>query len=271
MRSSIVQQFLDGFVELFSSLRLAILLMITLVILATLVIGLWASGALAYQEILVRDGGTIAGKVSFNGKIPEPQHFLVQKNPDVCGKERDFAFVRVSNGALQNVVVVLQGVERGKPFAAPPTQFEWKDCVSLPYVATAPKKSAEEWPVFKIENKDTVVHNPHTFELLGAGRRTLWNIALPEQGSKLEKEVRVRKGNVIKLECDQHDFMHSWIRVVENPYFAIVAGDGHFEIGDVSPGTYKVVAWHPILGEQTQEVNVGVRGRTKADFTFTGK
>jgi len=68
-----------------------------------------------------------------------------------------------------------------------------------------------------VENKDPVVHNPHAFEVMGSGRRTLWNIGLPDQGSKLEKEVRVRRGNVIKLECDQHDFMHSWTRVVESP------------------------------------------------------
>jgi hypothetical protein len=138
-------------------------------------------------------------------------------------------------------------------------------------VATAPKKSAEEWPVFKVENKDPVVHNPHAFEVMGSGRRTLWNIGLPDQGSKLEKEVRVRKGNVIKLECDQHDFMHSWTRVVESPYFAIVEADGSFKIEEVPAGKYTVVAWHPILGEQTQETNVAAKAVTRADFAFTGK
>jgi len=239
--------------------------------LTLLAVGLGASAASAYQEIQVADGGTIAGKVSFTGRIPEPQHFLVQKNPDVCGKERDFAFVRISNGALQNVVVVLEGVEKGKPFVALPTDFEWKGCVSLPYVAVASKKGAEGWPVFKVENKDPVVHNPHAFELVGTVRRTLWNIALPESGSKLEKEAKVRKGNAIKLECDQHDFMHSWTRVVENPYFALVNDDGSFKIEEVPVGTYQIVAWHPTLGEQRQEVNVGTRGLTKADFSFTGK
>lgn len=165
------------------------------------------SCAAAYQESTVSDGGAIVGKVSFTGKVPEPQHFLVQKNPDVCGKQRDFAFVTVSSGGLQNVVVLVEGVERGKSFQTSPTEFEWKDCTSLPYVATAPKKGAEGWPVFKVENKDPVVHNPHAYELVGTVRRTLWNIGLPERGSKLEKEAMVRKGNAIKLERDQHDFM----------------------------------------------------------------
>lgn len=54
-----------------------------------------------------------------------------------------------------------------------------------------------------------------------------------------------------------------------NPYFAIVAGDGHFKIGDVPSGTYKVVVWHPTLGEQTQEVTVAAKGVTKAEFSFS--
>jgi len=230
-----------------------------------------APAAFGYEEAAVSDGGAITGKISFKGKVPDPQHFLVLKNPDVCGKERDFPFVRVKDGALQNVVVVIEGIEKGKPFTHAPTEFIGKECTFLPFVSIVTKKGVEGWPVFKIENTDTVIHNPHTFALAGATRTTLFNVALPEKGSKLEKEMRNRKGNVIKLECDQHDFMHSWTRVVEHPYFAVVDDAGAFKIDGVPAGKYKLVAWHPILGEQTAEVTVAAKGSAKADFTFAGK
>ena len=233
--------------------------------------GLVAGTAFGYEEAAVSDGGAIAGKISFKGKVPDPQHFLVQKNPDFCGKERDFAFVRVKDGALQNVVVLIESIEKGKPFPATPTEFIGKECAFLPFVSIARKKGVDGWPVFKIENTDTVIHNPHTYAVSGKTRATLWNIGLPEKGSKLEKELKIRKGNVIKLECDQHDFMHSWTRVVEHPYFAVVEDDGTFKIDGVPPGKYKLVAWHPILDEQTQEVTVAAKGSAKADFTFAGK
>jgi len=235
-------------------------------------IGLMISpGAFAYQESPVNDGGAITGKVSFKGKVPEPQHFLVQKTPDVCGKQRDFPFVRVNETALQNVVIVLEGVEKGKPFPRSSAEFVAKDCTFLPYVTAVPKKGANGWPVFKTVNEDATMHNPHAYEVTGSVRRTLWNVGLPEKGSKFEKETIVRKGNVIKLECDQHDFMHSWTRVVENPYFAVVGEDGSFRIDEVPPGQYKLVAWHPLLGEQRQDVNVPAKAFTTAEFTFTGK
>lgn len=239
---------------------------------AVAAIGLVAApAAFGYEEAAVSDGGAVTGKISFKGKVPEPQHFLVQKNPDICGKERDFPFVRVKDGALQNAVVVIEGIEKGKPFTHAPTEFIGKECRFLPYVSFVTKKGADGWPVFKIENTDTVIHNPHTYAVAGATRVTLFNVALPEKGSKLEKELKIRKGNVIKLECDQHDFMHSWTRVVEHPYFAVVDDGGAFKIDGVPAGKYKLVAWHPILGEQTAEVTVAAKGSAKADFTFAGK
>lgn len=233
--------------------------------------GLLAGPAFGYEEAAVNDGGAVVGKISFKGKVPEPQHFLVQKNPEFCGKERDFHHVRVKDGALQNVVVVIEGIAKGKPFAHAPTEFIGKECTFLPFVTFVTSKGKDGFPVFKIENTDTVIHNPHTYQVVGNVRSTLWNIGLPEKGSKLEKELRVRKGNVVKLECDQHDFMHSWARVVEHPYFAVVDDGGSFKIDGVPAGKYKLVAWHPILGEQSQDVTVSANGSAKADFTFEGK
>ena len=41
---------------------------------------------------------------------------------------------------------------------------------------------------------------------------------------------------------------------MESRYYASTDQDGRFEIGDILPGTYKTVVWHPYLGgtkEQT--------------------
>jgi hypothetical protein len=226
-----------------------------------------APGAFGYQEVAVSDGGTITGKVSFKGEVPEPQHFQVSVDPNVCGKEQDFTFVRVNGDALQNVVVVLEGVKQGKPFATQSTELVAKNCVYLPYVMIASEKDAVG-PAFTIENTDTVTHIYHAYEVVRAARRHLAAVALPGKASGLLDKLEVRKGNVIKIECDLHNFMHSWARVVENPYFAEVRKDGSFKIDDIPPGRYKLVAWHPILGEQTQEVNIASKGMAKADFTF---
>jgi hypothetical protein len=61
--------------------------------------------------------------------------------------------------------------------------------------------------------------------------------------------------------------MEADARFVWNPYYAITGGDGAFKIEGIPAGKYKLTAWHPYVGETTQEVTVGA-GAVKADFTL---
>ena len=70
----------------------------------------------AYEVGEVQKGGTIQGQVTFLGSPPVPVQFKVDKNPEVCGQERSLMKVDAQNGFLTGAVVVLEGVEKGKPF-----------------------------------------------------------------------------------------------------------------------------------------------------------
>ncbi len=153
-----------------------------------------------------------------------------------------------------------------------------QDCKFLPFtnVVARTGKGRKGSPSMHVVNEDTVIHNPHTFEITinkrgKQIRRSLFNIGLPNKGSKLTKKLLVRRSPIVKLQCDQHDFMHSWVRVVKNPYWAVVGKDGSYTIGQIPPGKYNLVAWHPILGEQKRGVTVGANGSINANFTFSGK
>jgi hypothetical protein len=74
----------------------------------------------------------------------------------------------------------------------------------------------------------------------------------------------------------------AWIFAPGHPYFAITDDDGRFQIGDVVPGTYKLVVWHPpvVTGWRdgkpvhgapvvtTRTVKLGAYGTAKADVTL---
>jgi uncharacterized protein (DUF2141 family) len=54
-----------------------------------------------------------------------------------------------------------------------------------------------------------------------------------------------------------------------HPYFAVSAADGSFEIKNLPPGEYTLVAVHEKLGEQTMmKVKVGLKETGKAGFVF---
>jgi hypothetical protein len=254
-----------------------------------------ALGAIAFLTAPMTSwaGGTVEGKVSFAGKAPAAKEFLFSKfpNPKFCpknenkdakGEKRLLHEVEVGkDGGLKNAVVAVVGINDEK-FQA---EFKGQDitaklCEFLPYTGVVvPVQSS-----FRVMNTDAdpddpksvkgVLHNPHSFEVKGTSSTTIFNIALPEKDKGLDKPIRMRKaaeGSVFKLICDQHEFMQFWALPVTSPHYAIVGADGKFEIKDVPPGKYKLVAWHPVLNkgvpiEQEIEVKDGASAAAKFEF-----
>ena len=219
-------------------------------------------------------GGSVSGKISYEGTPPEPEHFTVQKNPEFCCAEMDFFHIRFKDGVLQSAAVLIEGVEGGKPMEGAEYKMVGRGCAFLPFTGVVEKlgKGKANAPSIEIINEDEVIHNPHPFEVRGMARRTLWNIGLPEKGSSLHKKLRVKKGNVVKIQCDQHDFMHAWLRVATNSYWTMVSDkDGSYKIDGIPPGKYQLVAWHPILGEKKKEITVDDGGTVEVSFAFSGK
>lgn len=228
-----------------------------------------ARTVLAYESAPVQGAASIQGVVSAGGTIPAPRQMLITKNPEVCGTgTRDVAQVRVSGSALEGAVVYLEKVEKGKPWSIPPDGFliDQKGCRFLPLLLVMPRDKS-----LKIRNSDPVLHNMHTYELIGSARRTLFNLGQPEQGSVIEKDVRVRRSPFVKVECDAHDFMEGWIFAAENPYYAVTGPDGRFAIDGVPPGAYTLKIWHPILGEVGSPVAVEAGKSATVNFKLEGR
>ncbi|MFZ5861992.1 MAG: hypothetical protein ACOYXR_03980 [Nitrospirota bacterium] len=258
---------------------------------ATLAFG---SGAKAeYTEAPVADGGTVSGKISFKGAAPGPKTAAFAKFPnsgfcektDSDGKgNRAVQEVKVGkDGGLQDVVVYIESVEKGKPFKFDGTDVSIEGCKFL--VQGGPSKMVgvvQKKKEIRVLNTDAdpsdpkaatgVLHNPHSYEVAGANNTTIFNLPLPEKGQTIKKPVILRKKeSTFMIECDQHNYMQAFFLPIENPYYAVVGEDGTFSIGDVPPGTYEVYAWHPKLGKQEANITVTAKGTTKADFAFAAK
>lgn len=250
-------------------------------------LGSVAAPVAAYEVATVNNGGTISGKVNFKGTVPEVKVFKVEKTPEVCGEApRKLTEVAVNGGELGDVVVVLEGVEKGKPYSAsvrkgdPPGEGEFRLAAGNDFVASeiSPKKCnfgpftgivAKDKPI-RFVNRDPVKHSPHTYEIKGRVRKTIHNTDLEGDG-KLELVAELQKSRMLKLECDQHNHMQNFFYAVENPYFAISEQDGSFSIDQVPPGSYKLTAWHPVLGLKEQQVTVAEGGKLAVNFEFVGE
>ena len=122
-----------------------------------------AAGAAAYKVTAVSNGGTITGKVSFPGNDPAPKIFAITKDNDVCGTgNREIDFVRVNNGALNDVVVYLKKVKAGKDFPAELNnpKLNQEKCAFHPFLGVMKNNDQLE-----VLNSDPVLHNIHTYEI----------------------------------------------------------------------------------------------------------
>lgn len=254
---------------------------------------LWgATSVLAKYEGGAPGGASIAGKVTFKGTAPAPKTFAFAKfpQPEFCGKaggdgkgNRILEEVKVNDGSLQDVVVFIEEIDKGKDFNFKGTDVVSDQCQFLvqggpsTFVGVV-KKKAE----FRVKNldadpndpkaKDGVLHNPHGYEVKGATNTTLFNKPLPKKDQVVKVKVKLRKKkSAMKVECDQHGYMQVWFQPVENPYYAVVAKDGTFKMDQVPAGKYELVAWHPILGRMEKKVEVGASGEVSTNFEFKSK
>jgi len=225
----------------------------------------------AYEEIQVTDGGTVAGQVMFHGTLPPTRifHMVFSPNIDFCTRISDGKGNRLlkefhvsPDGGFQNVVVAVVGVARGKKFDFTP-EITLETCQVKPFVIPI----RNQHPI-NIVNKDPITHDLQGYTLQDNYTFEMFNKPMVGESTAV-KQVQLRKGHYIfRTQCGVHDFMQSWGMAVGNPYFAVTGPDGSFTIADLPPGTYDVIAWHPYMKVQVQQVTVPANGKASVSFTF---
>jgi len=240
-----------------------------------------------YEENAVSEGGSISGVIHFKGNAPAPimEDLNKGKNVEFCathpdtgeGNIRPRVKVLVTKGKLKDTVVFIQNITKGKAWPTEVTNFDFKTCDVFPKVSVVRKTpKGMKTGLLTITNQDEeILHNPHGYSVAGANRKTLFNKPLPSKGdvadvTKNFKRFKVKKDKHFFLQCDQHNFMEADARVVWNPYYSISGADGVFKIDRIPAGKYWVTAWHPYLGEVSQEVTVAGGADVKADFELLG-
>lgn len=200
----------------------------------------------AYEVTSVDGGGSLEGVVRYNGSV-ETIMIVPTKDIGVCGAPREEPLIRVgADNVVESAVVYLVGVESGKAWPEPGAtpRLNNASCRFEPQIQVIPAGPLE------IVNSDPVLHNTHGYY----GRRTAFNLALPNQGQTIPTELS-RPGEV-RVDCDAHGWMEGWVYVADNPYFAVTAADGSFSITDVPPGEYTLVAVQPHTGPIETPVTV---------------
>ena len=205
----------------------------------------------------------LSGKVAFEGEVPAPK-------PINFGAEKQCAMMHGDKMPIIEEVVINPNktvkwatvyVKEGAAASAAPAEaleINQKGCMFLPHVAVA---RAGQKVIFK--NSDTVLHNVRSESKVNKA----FNIAQPIQGMTSTKTFAEPELG-IKIRCDVHFWMASFIHVLNHPFYAVTGDDGSFEIKDLPAGTYTVEVWHEKLGTQSTQVTVTDSETKTTDFTL---
>ncbi|HHT9109688.1 MAG TPA: hypothetical protein ACFYDZ_00845 [Candidatus Brocadiaceae bacterium] len=236
-------------------------------IIGSLALGMAWSGhvvrADAYKEVEVKDGGSVAGTVKFDGDAPSAKVLKVDKDEQTCGHEGKLSEELVVNGeskGVKNVVVSLADIAAGKKAElSAAVALDQKECAFIPHVMAISAGASIE-----LLNSDNVMHNLHSWSI----KNPAFNEGV-SGGGKMNKKFDLPE--VVKITCDVHKWMSSYIVVKSNPYFAVTDENGKFKIDNVPAGSYKIEAWQEKLGKKTADVAVKSGEEAVVDFAYAKK
>jgi plastocyanin len=208
--------------------------------------------------------GTIAGKVSLDGAVPEQKGIQMGADP-VCarmhpsGATTEFVLTN-DDGTLRNVFVYVKTGLEGRKFTPPsePVVLDQKGCVYSPHVF-----GIMVGQTLEIVNSDKTLHNIHAMPT----KNKPFNIGQPVVGLRTKRSFELEEV-MITFKCDVHKWMNCYGGVLAHPYYAVTGDGGTFELPNLPPGDYVVEAWHEKFGTQTQNVTVGEKETKGIDFTF---
>jgi len=224
----------------------------------------WLGLAVLAASVQFLSAADITGKVTLKGTPPPEKELPVADGfcgPDSKGKTfKGRVFRTGADAGLADVVIYLKEAPAGgAAAAAQPKVLDQHGCQYEPYILAVQVNE----PIV-VKNTDPVLHNVHTRPTNPANKEQ--NLAQMAKGPDLSFKFAGAE-QFLRVECNVHPYMVSYISVFDHPYFAVTDKDGNFTIKNVPKGNYTVVAAHRRAGAKEEKVAVA-DGNAKADFAL---
>ena len=209
--------------------------------------------------------GTVSGTVQLNGTAPKMKSINMAAEPS-CARQHATPVTSQEaivgkNGALENVVIYLQGDFSKYKFDTPqnPATITQKGCMYDPHIV-----ALETGQSFQVVNADPVTHNIHPLPKDNCE----WNESQPPGAPAIDRNFS-HEEVAIPVKCNIHPWMKAYVAVFNHPYFAVTGADGSFDLKNVPPGSYTLIAWHELYGTSQQAVTIGPKESKTLKIVFS--
>ena len=203
----------------------------------------------ASQQPTPKGSGAIRGRVEV-GHLAQ----TVERRPGVSDlgtpPDRDLPDRRKS-------VVYLESAPRGAfdPGETSPASIDQRNEAFAPHVLAITAGT-----VIDFLNSDRFYRN--VFSLSKAARFDLGRYAKGKS-----KSVRFDRPGIVRVFCEIHSHMNTFVLVFAHPFFAVTDTAGRCRINNVPAGTFDVIAWKEGVTSEPRPVTVGAGAVAELDFT----
>ena len=196
------------------------------------------------------DWGTIRGRFTLDGTLPERPKLVLNKDVEFCGKHEprsEKLVVHPDDRGIANVVIWLDTKAGDKvaihpsfeDVAAAKIKLANKGCRFDPHVCVL-----RTGQTLMIENSDEVDHNTAA----GLDRNAPFNDLTPS-GKSVDRPKFVQTEKLpAQVQCSIHPWMIGWLVVKDHPYVAVTDEHGRFELKNLPAGEHTFVVWHELPG-----------------------
>ncbi len=217
-----------------------------------------------YSQVDYAHGGTISGTVQFQGTPPKPVEIDMAAD-SVCAMSGTAMTndLVVNHGGLANVLVYVSGGlgDRTYPITRDPVIIDQRGCRFQPHVNAAMVGQAVHFL-----NSDDTIHNVHMSPTVPGN--LAFDVSQNAHADPVTRNFREPE-LMMPIRCNTHPWMHSYLSVMANPFFAVTDEQGRFRIAGLPPGTYTVTAVHETLGKRTAAITVAANGTAQPAFSYS--
>lgn len=205
-----------------------------------------AGFALAASAASAAEWGSLKGRFSYDGVAPVPAKLTIDKDQATCGGHDlvDQSLEVSATGGIANVIVWVRSKVKVDPSfektAADKVTLDNKNCHFIPHVV-----GLRVGQTLVIKNSDPIAHNTKI-----DGTATQINPLIPA-GTSNEQSIDGPETLPAQVSCSIHGWMHAWMVVRPNPYFAISDKNGNFEIKNLPAGEWEFQVWQERAGYVT--------------------
>lgn len=188
--------------------------------------------------------GHLRGTFIYDGPAPEPRYLsTANKDFEVCGARvlDESLLVDPKTLGIKNVVVYLRAKdvavhESYAVSASSEVRITSLGCINQPHIGLV-----RVGQTLNVDSDDPIAHNQTLESNVGIGS------LIPHAQSTKHRFNRALSSPT-RITCSVHPWMISYVLIRVNPYMAVTALDGSFEIKHLPAGEWEFQVWHETSG-----------------------